>query len=412
MNTLTHPKESSGPGKLPDPGRYTLPQLLLQRAQSAGDGKIAIREKMYGLWEETHWSFYLDRVKYVSLGLISLGLRRGERVAVMIDNCVEWLYAQHGAQAAGAAVFPFFAETTASEQVQAFTGTSATFIFAHNREQVEKLLSRKDQLSHVHQIIYIDPFGMRSYSDDPWMISFTQLLELGEELDQEQPELFEKEIQKGSAKDIALILPAPDAGGESEQVILTHEAIAHMARKWIGKASVKEGDNWFSISPSTSMVEQLWGMAVSPATGMTMNFPEAPETAMGDLREIGPHVIMADAEFWETLALKIRTKLDNSNCLKRAAHRVFQAIGTGVSSREAQSKPLPYLLKFAQCLAEPLYLRPILNRVGCLRVRSAFVEVNSLGPHSRDLLRANGIKLIEYRSLTEAEATSRAAPGQ
>src|SRR4030065_37856 len=80
----------------------TFPKLLVRNAETFGDRKVAMREKEFGIWQEFSWKEYHDHVKYFSLGLVSLGLQAGDKVAVIGDNRPEWVWGEVAAQAAGA----------------------------------------------------------------------------------------------------------------------------------------------------------------------------------------------------------------------------------------------------------------------------------------------------------------------
>ena len=79
----------------------TLPQMLAAHARRYGRGKIALREKKYGIWQEVTWEDYAAHVRTVALGLEALGLRRGETLAIVCGNRPAWLYTELGAQALG-----------------------------------------------------------------------------------------------------------------------------------------------------------------------------------------------------------------------------------------------------------------------------------------------------------------------
>ena len=88
--------------------QYTFPQILSRQAERLGPDKIAMREKAYGIWQTYNWQEYLRYTKLVALGLISLGLKRGDNVGLILDNHPEWLFAELGAQSLGAVTVPFF----------------------------------------------------------------------------------------------------------------------------------------------------------------------------------------------------------------------------------------------------------------------------------------------------------------
>ncbi|MCP4664765.1 MAG: long-chain fatty acid--CoA ligase, partial [Deltaproteobacteria bacterium] len=248
--------------------RYTFPQILSMQAERLGPEKIAIREKAYGIWQSYNWKEYLRYTRLVALGLTSLGLKRGDNVGLVLDNHPEWLFAELGAQSLGAVTVPLFTSAVAKEQVKGLNRIEAAYVFAQDQEQVDKLLSCRNELSHVQRLIYVDPTGMRSYRDDPWLISFSQLLDFGEELDKEQPDLFEKELWKGKPGDVALMIMTSGTTGEPKLVMLSHENFVEMARKWLETAPIGIGDNWISVTPTAWIVDQMWGVGITLSGGM------------------------------------------------------------------------------------------------------------------------------------------------
>src|SRR4030065_2414565 len=177
--------------------QYTLPQILFKQAEQLGRQKIAIREKMYGIWLAYSWEDYFQYTKHVALGFLALGLKRGENIGIISDNHPEWLFSELGAQAIGAITVNLFTSSIAKELTTMLNRFQAVYVVAQDQEQVDKLLEMKEQLSYVRKVIYIDQTGMRTYANNPWLMSFKELLDLGADLDAKQPNLFEKELWEG-----------------------------------------------------------------------------------------------------------------------------------------------------------------------------------------------------------------------
>lgn len=382
--------------------QFTFPQILSRQAERLGSENIAIREKAYGIWQTFNWRDYLHYTKLVALGLYSLGLKRGENLALILDNHPEWLFGELGAQSLGAVTIPLFTSAVAKELVSGLNRVRAVYVFAQDQEQVDKLLSCRDELLHVRNLIYVDPTGLRTYSDDPWLISFSQLLELGEELDREEPELFIKELWEGKAEDVALMLMTSGTTGLPKLVMLSYENFTEMARKWLETAPIGIGDNWISITPTAWIVDQFWGVGITLAGGMAMNFPETFETAVEDFREIGPTVIVTSSRFWEDLASKIRVKINDAGFIKRALYKKSQKIGAAVEELDSQKKPVPMRLKVFHWLATRIVSRPLMDRMGCLGFRAAYTGGHPISPDVIRFFRANGLNLKQCYGLTEA----------
>jgi long-chain acyl-CoA synthetase len=390
--------------------QYTLPQILSRQAERLGTDHIAIRQKAYGIWQTYNWQDYLRYTRLAALGLKSLGLKRGENVGFILENEPEWLFVELGAQAMGAVTLGLFTSAVAKELANGLNRVKAAYVFAQDQEQVDKLLECKDELSHVRRIIYLDPTGMRTYRNDPWLISFAQLLELGEELEKEQPEVFTKELWEGKPDDVGLMLMTSGTTGEPKLVMLSSENFTDMARKWMETAPIGIGDNWISITPTAWIVDQMWGIGITLACGMIMNFPETFETAVEDFREIGPTVIITSSRFWEDLASKIRVKISDSGFIKKALYNVGLKIGGAVVDLESEKKPVPAKLRILRWLTTRIVSRPLMDRVGCLQFRRAYTGGHPISPDVIRFFRANGLNLKQCYGLTETAGIFQVQP--
>ncbi|MBW1667410.1 MAG: AMP-binding protein [Deltaproteobacteria bacterium] len=381
---------------------YTFPQVLSRQAEKLGSERIAIREKAYGIWQAYSWKEYFSYTKRVALGMKSLGLARGENVGLILDNHPEWLFTELGTQSVGGVVVPLFTSAVAKELVYGLNRVEAAYVFAQDQEQVDKLLETKDEIGHVRRVIYVDPTGMRNYRNNPWLISFSELLDLGDALDREEPELFMKELWEGKPSDVSIMLMTSGTTGLPKLVMLSYENFIDMSRKWLETAPIGIGDNWISITPTAWIVDQLWGMGITLCGGMAMNFPETLETAVEDFREIGPTVIVTSSRFWEDLASTIRVKISDAGFIKQALYNWSQKVGGQVVDLESQGKPVPAMLRFLSWITTRVVSRPLMDRVGCLGFRAAYTGGHPISPDVIRFFRANGLNLKQCYGLTEA----------
>ncbi|MEA3223329.1 MAG: AMP-binding protein [Thermodesulfobacteriota bacterium] len=380
--------------------RCTLPQVLAKQSEALRE-RVAIREKAYGIWQTYTWRDYFRYVRYTGLGLIALGLKRGDNIAIIMDNHPEWLFSEIGAQGVGAVTLNLFTSAVTEELSSALSRVQATFVVAQDQEQVDKLLDAKNDLSHVRYVIYTDPTGMRIYSENPWLISFRDLLDLGKELDNKSPELFNQELLKGNPDDVAVMIMTSGTTGISKIVMLTHRNFTEMARKWLETAPIGIGSNWMSISPPAWIVDQMWGGGVTLLGGMVMNFPETMETLFDDLREIGPSVIITASRFWEDLASKIRVKMGDAGFINRKVFAISERIGKAAFQSESQNSHIPLYLRCLSRLASMIIFRPLLDRVGCSKFLSAYTGGHPISPDVIRFFRIVGLSLKQCYGLTE-----------
>jgi long-chain acyl-CoA synthetase len=380
----------------------TLPQLLEAQAARFGTTGAAIREKAYGIWQTFHWEDYLRYVRHTGLGLVTLGCRRGETIGLITGNHPEWLFSELGAQSVGAITLNLFTSAVAEDLSASLSRVQASFVFVQDQEQVDKLIACRNKLVHVRRVIYIDPTGMGSYAGDPWLISFRDFLKTGETLDRESPGVFHELVGQGKPEDTALMIQTSGTTGLPKLAMLSHRNLMAIAESWILAVSIRPGENWISMSPPAWIVDQMWGVGVALLGGMTMNFPETPETVAEDFREIGPSRIITASRFWEELASKIRVRMLDAGCIKQWLFCEAEKIGRAVLARQIRKESVPLLLRGLHWLAAVLVYKPLLDRIGCANFRSAYTGGHPISPDVITFFRAIGLNLKQCYGLTEA----------
>ena len=160
-------------------GCDTVAALFWKRASEL-PGKVAMREKDFGIWNEYTWADWGKQARLVGLGLKALGLERGDVCSVATEVNKEWLFADHGIIGVGGVVNGVY-PTDAPNQVEYLINDSGTrFYFAEDEEQLDKVLQVRGDTPTLAKIIIFDMEGLRSFSD-PQCMSFAELLALGEE---------------------------------------------------------------------------------------------------------------------------------------------------------------------------------------------------------------------------------------
>ena len=155
----------------------TYPKLLRLNAKEHG-GEIALREKDLGLWRVFTWTDYQTRVHDFALGMIELGLRRGDVIGIIGDNRPDWVAAEIATHAVGAMSLGLYRDVLDEEAAYLLSYGEAKLVFAEDEEQVDKLLALADRVPNLKHIVYSDPRGMRKY-DDPRLMDAEKLAAMG-----------------------------------------------------------------------------------------------------------------------------------------------------------------------------------------------------------------------------------------
>ena len=383
----------------------SLPQLLIRNAERFGNDRAALREKEYGIWQAVTWQGYLEHVRDFSLGLISLGFGPGETLGIIGDNRPEWVYAEIGTQAARGVPFGIFQDSVLSEVAYIIDHSEASMIMAEDQEQVDKILDLKEKLPRLRKVIYSDPKGLWDYDDD-LLIDYIEVEKLGRSLHEKRPALFNENVNALKGTDLATICYTSGTTGNPKGSLLTYHNILSMVAS-LNEVDPKDPDDQFlSFIPLPWIVEQTMSVFSSLYSGYTLNFPEEPETAMADLYDIAPSLIVASPRMWEGLSRQVMVKHLDASFLKRLTYNICLPIGYRWADFKFEKRPPPLVWKILYWVAYAAMFRALRDRLGFSKVRSAMTGGAALGPDVFRFFHALGINLKQIYGQTEVAGYS------
>ncbi len=378
----------------------TFPKLLKARAAEFGTGKTALRKKGLGIWQNCSWQQYLDNVRTLALGLRSLGFAPGDKLAIIGNNRPESLFAEIAVQAAGGTALFLYHDSTPQEVAGAIGQFDVTFVIAEDQEQVDKLLDQRDRLPDLRGIIYIRKRGLRKYRDD-LLFSFESVQERGTALGGEQPELFDKMIAAGRGDETAIICLTSGTTGRPRGAMLSHRNLISMSLAFNEADPKNAGDEYVSLLPLAWFGEQLMSVAAPLVVGYTVNFPEKQDTAMADLREIGPHIMLSPPKVWESIAASVRVRMMDSTPFKKFMFNTLMPVGERYADCMLAGTSPPLSLRIGRFCADILLFRALRDRLGLSHVRSALTGGASLGSGVLRFFHAIGVNLKQLYGQTE-----------
>ncbi len=378
----------------------TIPQII--RSNSKKWGSLpAMSMKMFGIWHRYTWQDYYERIKYFSLGLISLGLEKGDVVCIIGDNEPQWFWGEFAVQAAGAIATGIFVDSIPSEVKYVTEHSDSRFAIVNDQEQTDKFLEIKDELPLLRKVIYWDPKGLRNY-DDPILISFDEVSDLGKEYEKTHPDIFEQNIDAGQDDDIAFIYYTSGTTGLPKGAALTHHALITTAQGFVDRYPMDENDDLISNFPAAWVGDSYFATIPHLLTGARLNFPEEPETIAEDTREVGPNFVIYGPRQWEGLVSEIQVKMVDANPLKRFVYNLFLPVGHKIADIQFEGKAPNFYWRFLHKIAYYALFRPLKDRLGLSRVRFAVTGSSVLSLDTFRLIHAIGIELRQCYASTEA----------
>ena len=383
----------------------TFPQLLLERAAEYGDSKIALRQKEFGIWQAVTWREYLAHVKYFCLGLVSMGLERGDTIAIIGDSRPEWVYAELAAQSAGANSIGIYQDAIVSETAYIITHADIKFIIAEDQEQVDKILEMWSELPLVRKVIYYDPKGLRNYTED-FLMFFPDVETLGREYEKDFPNWFEQSVAQGKETDLAILSTTSGTTGDPKLAMLTHKNLLSMGRNLMKVDPIEPDDEFVSFLPLAWIGEQMMSFACSLQQGFTLNFPEEPETVQENIREIGPQVMFSPPRIWEIMVSRVQVKIEDTSWLKKKLFHWALPVGYEMADTRFRKEEPSLSLKIRYFLADWSVLQMIKDYLGLRHLRRAYTGGAALGPDVFRFFHALGVNLKQIYGQTETSGIS------
>jgi long-chain acyl-CoA synthetase len=383
----------------------TFPKLLKTHAANFGTKKTALRKKGLGIWQSCSWQKYHDNVRTLALGLHSLGFSSGDKLAIIGNNRPESLFAEIAAQAAGGIAVSLYHDSTPQEVAGAIRQFDVSFVIAEDQEQVDKLLDQLGTLPKLKRIIYIQKRGMRKYTEE-LLACFETVQELGSSLGDQQPGLYDKLVAEGKGDDTAIICLTSGTTGHPKGAMLSFRNLISMSLAFNEADPKSVHDEFVSLLPLAWFGEQLMSVAAPLVVGYTVNFPEKEETAMADLREIGPHIMLSPPKVWESIAATVRVRMMDSTPFKKFMFNTFMPIGERYADCILAGTSPSLSLKMSRFFADILLFRALKDRLGLSNVRSALTGGASLGSNVFRFFHAIGVNLKQLYGQTEIAGIS------
>lgn len=377
----------------------TIPHLLWRNVKRSSD-RVALRQKDFGVWQEISWNEYGRHVRHFCLGLLSLGLKRGEHVSIFGENNPEWLYADLATQSAGAVSVGVYPTNPPKEAKYVIGHSESVFVVCDDQEQVDKVLEQKADLPALRKVIVIDMKGLRRYRD-PSILSFAEVEKMGREKDQKDPGLYGKLLMDLGPEDVALMVYTSGTTGPPKGAMISHANVLNMLKAMTQVLPQYETDETVSYLPLCHVAERMMSVFVPLYVGSTVNFAESLETVQMAMREILPTVFLGVPRIWEKMLSGVIIRMKDASWLKRKIFEGFFQVGQRVTRLNLNRKPAPLGLRLLHGLGDLFLYRALKLELGLLRTRVVLSGAAPISPEVLKFFHSVGIPVLEGYGMTE-----------
>ena len=382
----------------------TLPYYILENLRK-NPQKTALREKDYGVWQETRWEDYASKIVRLAMYFESLGLKKGENISIIGDNKPEWVIAELAAQLLGAVPIGIYQDSVTAEVQYLLQASESTIMVAEDQEQVDKALDILDELPRIRKIVYYDDRGMYQY-DHEILIFFEDAI-AAFEVDKKQVDTYlEEKIAALTMDDVAVMCTTSGTTGKPKLAMLTHRNLLFMTESLAEADPKYPEDEFVSFLPLPWMGEQMMCVVSALRFGFTVNFPESAETMQADMKEIGPHFVFSPPRVWENMASSVQVKIMDASAIKRFVYRSLLPVGYRYAECKFNKTSPSLGLNLTYRIAYLVLFRKLKERLGFSFLRSAMTGGAALGPDTFKFFHALGINLKQIYGQTEISGIS------
>lgn len=380
----------------------TINEVFLHRKQRFGD-RLAVEKRIRGTWQGASWNHYYDNSREVGLGLRSLGVCRGDRVAILSENRLEWLYADMGGLGIGACIVPIYPTLTSDECAYILSNAGVKVLFVENTEQMAKGLPAGETCPDLEAMVIME--GAVPPGAPPWVMGFEALREKGRALHGEDPGCFERLSLAVAPEDPATIVYTSGTTGLPKGAVILHKnimAVVHALDAIRPRYGV-DTDRTVPFLPLSHVFERVAGHFFGMYVGITASYAEGIDTILQDIQEKRPTVVLAVPRVCEKIYQRIQNQVKGQPPWKQRLFHWAVGVGTRVSqAREARTRPSP-LVQVQYRLAYALVFKKLREALGG-RVR--WITASG-APTPEEIIRffnAAGIMVIEGYGMTECTA--------
>ncbi|WP_274915755.1 AMP-dependent synthetase/ligase [Streptomyces sp. WZ-12] len=369
-------------------------------------------------WKTLTWGQAAERVLATSAGLISLGVRPEERVALAANTRVEWILADLGVLCSGAATTTVYPSTKADETAFILADSGSRVLIAENAAQLAKAREKRAELPELAHVVVIDETDARPADDDPegWVLSLAELEKRGTAYLEQHPECVKERVAALRADQLATLIYTSGTTGRPKGVRLAHDCWAYMARAIQATGMVTADDEQYLWLPLAHVFGKVL-TAGQISVGHVIAVDGRVDKIIENLPVVRPTYMAAVPRIFEKVYNGVAARAREGGAAK---YKIFQW-AAGVAREYAKTSQenfrhtgnasVPFALAAKHKVADALVYAKLREAFGG-RLRAAISGSAALAPDIGYFFAGAGIHILEGYGLTESSAASFVNPGE
>jgi len=378
---------------MPEPELVTtLSRLFLHTCRTYPKPEL-LKSKVDGSWRALSTSEFEQKVRRLSLGLQALGLKPGDKAALLAESGPHWVVADFAILCAGGVTVPIFPTLPAEQVRYILEDSEATFVLSAGGVLWDKITAVRPRLAGLKRAVLLTGGSVENG------LTIDDVIAMGAKAEAADPGAFERQALAVGASDLASLIYTSGTTGRPKGVMLTHANFVSNVLALDSVVPYDETDIHLSFLPLSHVLERT-GSFLFLYKGGTIAFCENVASVAENLLEIRPTKMIGVPRLFEKIYARVMDQVLSGSPLKRAIF--FWAVRTGklAAARGAEGRPLPKGLALRLRLARKLVFDKILARTGG-RVRFFISGGAALAPDITGFFDALGLIILPGYGLTE-----------
>ncbi|PYN01173.1 MAG: long-chain fatty acid--CoA ligase [Candidatus Rokuibacteriota bacterium] len=380
----------------------TLPGLLVDQTQTRPD-RVAYRSKELGVWRETTWRQYAERVAAVAVGFVSeYRVARGETVAIIGNPCPEWAIADLAAQALGAITYGIYPTSAPGEVRHLLQHGGASLVVAEDQEHLDKTLAVLDECPGVRVVLVIDTRALFMYRNAR-VRPLAEVERLGRNALAGEPDALAQLVRALSSEDAATIIYTSGTTGHPKGAVYRHGPHLAACANIIAHYPLLAAREHRAVAmlPLCHAMGRNLAITMPLMSEIVPHYPESIDTFADALYEIQPTFVFTVPRYLQKFAAHLLVGLDQSSWIKRAAYRAAMAAGRRALELRWSGEGIGAPWRLSSRLARATVFHWLLEKVGFARAELVISSGAPLPPPVAMLWQTWGVNLCEAYGQTE-----------
>jgi long-chain acyl-CoA synthetase len=376
-------------------GSTTIADLLPAAADKYGSKPAVMCKDDSGRWVTRSFAEVRDHVRGLALGLIGLGVQKGDKVSILANTRPEWTYFDFAALTAGATVVPIYQTNSAEECQYVLENSDAKVVIVEDDEQLEKIRQVRDRCPKLEHVI-----RMLGSSDDA--ISAAELAERGAERDASE---WEERWRSVTPDDICTFIYTSGTTGPPKGCVISHGNYRAMLNMSLEQSVLETGRVTYLYLPLAHSFALLIQLLSFDVGGILAYWERDPLKILPNLREVKPHYFPSVPRIFEKIYTAASSKAEQAGGVQRAIFNWAVSVGRRVREREREGKSPSPVLRLQHAVADRLVLSNIRNLFGG-RIIEAVSGAAPINPEILRFFDAAGVLVLEGWGMTETSTAA------